>query len=128
MLTQTATYALRAMSYLASKDGNGPILSQTIAQEMDIPKNFLSKIMHQLVRAGLVRSIRGTNGGFELANNPNETKMYDVITLFMDVEAYKSCLLGRNECLGSCKVHKKWKSIAESIEDMLENTTINEIL
>jgi len=94
MLTQTATYALRAMGYLASRNGDGPILSQTIAEEMEIPKNFLSKIMHQLVRANLVRSIRGTNGGFELAREPSSIKMVEVVSLFMNISPYRNCFLG----------------------------------
>lgn len=128
VLTLTATYALRAMAYLASRNGDGPILSQTIANEMDVPKNFLSKIMHQLGRAALVQSVRGTNGGFMLVRKPSEIKMGEIVSLFMDIEDYKNCLLGRNGCDGSCEVHKKWKPIVEKIEDMLENTTIDKIL
>lgn len=128
MLTQTATYAMRAMGYLASRNGDGPILSQTIADEMEIPKNFLSKIMHQLVRANLVRSIRGTNGGFELAKEPSSIKMKEVVSLFMNIATYKNCFLGRSKCDGTCKIHKKWKPIVDKIEDMLENTTIDAVI
>jgi Rrf2 family transcriptional regulator, iron-sulfur cluster assembly transcription factor len=128
MLTQTATYAIRAMGYLASRNGDGPILSQTIADEMEIPKNFLSKIMHQLVRANLVRSIRGTKGGFELARNPSSIKMKEIVSLYIDINLYMNCFLGRTECNGSCSIHKKWEPIVNLIEDMLENTTIDAVI
>jgi len=127
MLTQTTTYALRAMGYLAANHGAGPILSQTIAQEMDIPKNFLSKIMHQLVRSNLIKSTRGTNGGFELLKDPSKISMKDVVTLFMDIGAITNCLLGRTDCDGTCNAHKSWKPIAENIEEMLDTTTITDI-
>ncbi len=128
MLTQTATYAVRAMGYLAQEKGEKPVLTQTIADEMDIPKNFLSKIMHTLVKAKLVRSMRGTHGGFVLAKKPSEINLKAVVSLFMDVDVYKNCLLGRHECTGSCKVHKKWKPIVDKIGNLLENTTIDEVL
>ena len=128
MFTQTAIYALRAMAYLASEDVEKPVLSQTIAREMNIPKNFLSKILNQLVRANLVRSTRGTKGGFVLAKDPSEIKMIDVVTLFMDVGPYRKCLLGRDECNGDCRVHVKWGPIVEKIEDMLNTTRIDELL
>jgi Rrf2 family protein len=128
MLSQTATYALRAMSYLASRHGQGPILSQTIAEEMEIPKNFLSKIMHRLVQSGLVLSTRGTRGGFTLSQDPSTIRMIDVVALFMDVKTYASCFLGRAQCDGTCKVHRKWKPISDQIQAMLENTTIDKIL
>ena len=50
MLSQTATYALQAMAFLATHKDEGPILSQTISEEMKIPKNFLSKILNRLVQ------------------------------------------------------------------------------
>ncbi len=128
MLTQSANYALRAMGYLAKESGEKPVLSKTIAEEMDIPKNYLSKIMHQLVRARLVRSIRGTNGGFVLSKKASEISLEEVAVLFMDLDPYRNCFLGRKECTGSCKVHKKWKPIVDGIGKLMKDTAIDEIL
>lgn len=128
MLNQTAVYALRAMGYLAAHQDRGPILAQTIAGEMAIPRNFLSKIMNRLVRAGLVRSLRGTNGGFVLARPPAEITMVDVVSPFMDLAAQRKCLLGSCACDGSCRMHRRWRPIADHLAGFLENTAIDEIL
>jgi len=128
MLSQTAIYALRAMGYLATHEDEGPILSQTIAEKMDIPKNFLSKIMNRLVQSGLVQSIRGTKGGFLLAKKPQEISMSEVASLFTKLDDYRKCFLGFKECDESCGVHEQWRKIADQIEKMLYDTTIDNIL
>lgn len=128
MLSQTATYALQSMAFLAAHKDEGPILSQTISREMGIPKNFLSKILNRLVQAGLVQSIRGTGGGFVLAKNASSISMRDVVSLFMKLDDYKKCFLALKECDGSCALHPRWKRIAEQIESMLDETTIDKML
>ena len=128
MLSQTATYALQAMAFLATHKDEGPILSQTISKEMKIPKNFLSKILNRLVQEGLIQSIRGTGGGFVLARDPSEISMRDVVALFMKLDDYKKCFLGLHSCDGSCALHPRWKAIAEQIEAMLDETTIDKVL
>ena len=59
MLSKTATYALQAMAFLADHRDEGPVLSQTISQEMKIPKNFLSKILNRLVQKGSLNQSEG---------------------------------------------------------------------
>lgn len=128
MLSQTATYALQAMAFLATHKEEGPILSQTISEEMKIPKNFLSKILNRLVQEGLIQSIRGTGGGFVLAKDPSKIRMRSVVALFMKLDDYKNCFLATKECDGSCALHPRWKGIAEQIEAMLDDTTIDKML
>ena len=128
MLSQTATYALQAMAFLAGHKDEGPILSRTISKEMKIPKNFLSKILNRLVQEGLIQSIRGTGGGFVLAKDPSKTRMRDVVSLFMKLDDYKNCFLGLKKCDGSCAIHPRWKLIAKQIEAMLDETTIDKML
>jgi len=115
------------MGYLASQDNGKPILSDTIANEMDIPKNFLSKILNRLVQFGLIHSIRGRSGGFVLAIPPSKVIVRDVVDLFMKIDNYKQCFLGLNKCDGSCGLHKRWSIISEQFEKMLNETTIDQI-
>ncbi len=128
MLSQTATYALKAMAYLAAHGKEDPILSQTISRDMEIPRNFLSKILNRLVQEGLIRSIRGTGGGFVLAGPPGDIRMRQVVAPFMKMEDYTQCFLSVNKCDGSCALHPRWKNIARQIEAMLDETTIDKVL
>ena len=128
MLNQTTTYAVRAMAYLAKHDSEEAVLAKTISQEMDIPRNFLSKIMNRLVREGLVASTRGTGGGFRLACDPKTITLRKVMEPFMDLGAYKNCFLGMRACDGSCGMHDRWIDIARKIEAMVDYVTIDEVL
>ncbi|MEK6688644.1 MAG: Rrf2 family transcriptional regulator, partial [Gemmatimonadota bacterium] len=56
-LPQTAEYALRAVLHIASKPDL--VRVATLAEELDIPRNYLSKTLHQLARAGILQSTRG---------------------------------------------------------------------
>jgi len=127
MLSQTATYALRAMGYLANQAAGKPVLSALIAREMDIPSNFLSKILNRLTQAGLIEAIRGRNGGVKLAKPAKEIQLYDVVNLFMAVDDYKKCMLGLNQCDGSCGLHLRWRIISEQFDKILNETTIDQI-
>ena len=128
MLNQTSIYALRAMGFLASQKDNSPVLSSVIADEMKIPKNFLSKILNRLVQGGLVQGLRGRNGGVSLARPAAEIKLYDIVNLFMRVEDFKRCFLGRNDCDGSCGLHIRWQIIAEQYEKMMNETTVEQLI
>lgn len=128
MLSQTSIYAIRAMSYLASRKEEKPLLSRTIAKEMQIPVNFLSKILNRLVQASLISSIRGRKGGFVLAKPPSKIFVRDVVDLFMSLDDSKHCFLGLKKCNGSCGFHKRWRIITEQFEKMMEETTIDKIL
>ncbi len=127
MLSQTGIYAIRAMGYIASKQDEKPLLSRTIAEEMEIPANFLSKILNRLVQAGLIRSLRGRNGGFVMAKPPSEIFIRDIVDLFMQLDDYKNCLLGLEKCDGSCGLHHRWRNITEQFELMLDRTTIDNV-
>ncbi|MEE8416237.1 MAG: Rrf2 family transcriptional regulator [Desulfobacterales bacterium] len=128
-MSQTGIYAIRAMGYIASKqEYEKPLLSHTIAKEMQIPVNFLSKILNRLVQAGLIRSIRGRNGGFVMAEPPSDIFIRDIVDLFMKLDSYKSCFLGLKKCDGTCGFHSRWRIITEQFGKMLDGITIDKIL
>jgi len=71
-------YAVRATAELAAA-GEGPMKGEALAKAQDIPLKFLENILGELRHAGLVRSQRGTEGGYWLARPPEEIKIADVI-------------------------------------------------
>jgi Rrf2 family protein len=77
-LTAKAEYALRAATVLASS-GPGPVKSETIAAAEDIPLRFLHNILAALTRAGILSSLRGADGGYELTRQAAVITVADVI-------------------------------------------------
>jgi len=79
-VTKSIGYALLAVGYIARKQSaDGVVLAQAVSEEYDIPVEYLFKILHQLVRANVLRSKRGPQGGFGLAKPTNKITMLEVI-------------------------------------------------
>jgi len=127
VLSQTAIYAIRAMGYLSKQNPEELILSSTIASEMNIPRNFLSKILNRLAQAELVQTIRGKGGGIKLARPASDILLNEVVNLFMKPNDNNKCFLGLNKCDGSCGFHLRWRIISEQLEQMLDDTTVDKI-
>lgn len=77
-VTAKAEYALRAATVLATS-GPGPVKSEAIAAAEDIPLRFLHNILAALTRAGILSSLRGADGGYELTRSPADITVADVI-------------------------------------------------
>lgn len=77
-VTAKAEYALRAATVLASS-GPGPMKSEAIAAAEDIPLRFLHNILASLTRAGILSSLRGADGGYELIRDPARITVADII-------------------------------------------------
>ena len=115
------------MGFLAQQNPAEFVLSSTIAGEMNIPRNFLSKILNRLAQAGLITAIRGRGGGVKLARPGSGILLNEVVLLFMKVNDYKQCFLGLSECDGGCGLHPRWRIISEQLEQMLTDTTIDQV-
>ena len=79
MLSQKTRYAIRAMQHLADRYGGGPVQLADIAAEQNIPANFLTTILSELSRFGIVASQRGKDGGYWLAVSPIDITYGDLV-------------------------------------------------
>jgi Rrf2 family cysteine metabolism transcriptional repressor len=80
-VSSRADYGVRALFDLAQRYGQGPVQSRDIAARQDIPEAYLHQVLGALNRAGLVRSTRGPLGGHELAREPEEITLWDVLVV-----------------------------------------------
>jgi len=129
MLSGTAEYALRAIVYVARQDGR-PVTSEQLSRAVDVPRNYLSKVLHEMVRAGVLTSTRGKHGGFRLAMTPEKLPLLRVVALFDGMGEPRRCLLGRPECSerSPCAMHYRWKAVAEQISRFFSETTVADVL
>lgn len=129
ILSQTAVYALKAVLYLAEEDGPDPVRVDQIAEALDVPRNYLSKILYSLARAGVLSSTRGPHGGFRLAKKPSELTLSRVVDTFDEVEVRSGCLLGRKRCSDAnpCAAHARWKDISSGVEAFFRETTVQDL-
>lgn len=130
MLSQTGTYALRTVVLIASRGGSGAVSVEEIAAELGVPRNYLSKTLHQLARAGVLSSTRGPGGGFRLAVPPARLRLARVIEPFDSLGAGPTCLLGRATCSDRqpCAAHERWKRASGTVAAFFRDTTVADLL
>ena len=130
ILSQTADYALRAVLYVAEQAEDEPVQVAKMAEALRIPQNYLSKILHQLARTGVLSSTRGKAGGFQLAVPADRLRLITVIAPFDRFEQRRQCLLGRPECSDrtACAAHGRWKHVADTLVAFFRETSVADLV
>jgi Rrf2 family protein len=130
MLSHTSEYALRAVLYIGMHETEGPVKLERIAEALHVPRNYLSKTLHQLARAGVLKSERGPSGGFQLPRPASEVMLAEVVAPFEPSRLARSCLLGKGECSDAtaCAAHERWKHVAEPMQAFFGATTVADLL
>jgi len=127
MISQTAEYALRAMTFLAMRASAAT--GQEIADVTKVPAGYLSKIMQQLVKARLLHSQRGIGGGFVLARPAAEISILDVINAVDPIKRLESCPLGiQSHGFNLCPLHKRLCDAIAGVEGAFAASTLSELI
>jgi Rrf2 family protein len=129
VLNQSADYALRAVLYIAGGSHEAQS-TEMVATAIGVPRNYLGKVLHTLVRARVLRSTRGPRGGFQLAAAPGEIVIATVVAPFHEMPSRRSCLLGDRVCDAAtpCAAHERWRSMTDPVNAFLQQTTIEQML
>lgn len=128
MLSLTCQYALRAMVYLARHEADWPIPGREIAGQVGVPAKYLSKILGDLVREGVLDGAPGKRGGFRMRRPARQTTLADVLRPFEPRER-RACPFGNQECSDDhpCLAHDQWKKVLETQRRFLERTSVQDV-
>lgn len=96
--SEAANLALHACAALASRNGSEPIPSDRIASALGVSPSHLGKVLQRLVRGGILKSLRGSSGGFALAVDPGDVTLLAILECVDGTVASGGCLLGRPVC------------------------------
>ena len=127
-------YGVLAVLELALNGNRGPLQVKTIAKNQNIPPRFLEQVMSMLKRNGLVRSIRGAQGGYLLARSSDDILVGDIIEAIEGPVTPMSCV--GNGTGGtcwqdidpkSCAVHGVWNDVKTSVMSVLNATTVQDL-
>ncbi len=128
MISQTSEYALRAVVYIASV-GGGPAIAQEISAATRVPHGYLSKVLRQLARAGILAAQRGIGGGFMLARQPEDISITDILrAVDSGMERIRKCPLGIDSHRNLCELHHTLDQVIATVEKAFAEVTIDRIL
>jgi len=128
-LTKKADYGLMAMKHLAEQGQAEACSAKDLAEAYQIPQELLAKILQKLVKAGLLKSHHGTNGGYLLARDPATISAFEVIRVIDGPLFITSCVTVRGNCVQHerCTIKEPMRKVNQSIEEVLRRITISEM-
>ena len=128
MFSQTVEYALRAVCHLAAVTPT-PQTTDQIATVTRVPKAYLSKVLQNLVREGVVHSQRGVGGGMTLVKSPDALTILEVVNAVEPIQRIRECPLGlAAHGVRLCPLHRRLDQALAGVEKAFGETTLAEVL
>lgn len=121
--SKATNYALHTMLYLVVATPHKPIGVQQLAERQEVSPTYLSKILTKLVKAGMIESASGANGGYRLKRNWEEISFLDIIHAVEGTASLFDCLNHGPECL----IQKEMIAAEEKMEEHLRNQKMSEL-
>jgi Rrf2 family iron-sulfur cluster assembly transcriptional regulator len=128
-IARSGEYGLRGVLFLARRPSEGFILVSQISKYQHIPGPFLAKIFKRLSKAGLLRSSRGSKGGFSLGKPTGSITMREVIEAIDGPIALNRCLRREGECDEEelCPIYEVWSKAQQQLLEILDSTTVEDL-
>lgn len=131
-LSTKGRYGLKAMFDLALNDGTDPISLTAISERQKITVNYLEQLIAPLRKAGLVKSVRGAQGGYLLAKLPSEITVAEILYTLEGDLAPADCVNAFKDdaCSNAdyCATRMIYEKIYESINDVVKSITLQDMI
>ena len=131
-LTSKGRYAVMALADIAAFDKKNPVSLRDISLRQNISLLYLEQIFFRLKRNNIVKSIRGTNGGYILAKNPDQIKLASILSAVDEkiktVGCKKESKKGCNGKLTKCITHNLWDELELHINTFFEKKKLSDLL
>ena len=130
-ISTKSRYALRIMVYLAENYPLGYISLKNIADKEDLPMKYTEQLIGQLVKAGYLETLRGNHGGYKLAKTPENytvNQIVKVMEVFKTITPCANPINPRCHNVGKCAVADIWQLLQSTIDELLDNITLLDIL
>jgi len=131
-LSTKGRYGLRAMLDMAQNEEEGPIASHTIAQRQELSERYLEQLLIPLKQAGLVKSLRGSQGGYILGRAAKDITVGDIIRVLEGPLAPVDCVneVNPDDCkrADNCVTRLIWEKVRDSVSDILDSYSLEDLV
>jgi Rrf2 family protein len=128
-ISRRTDYAIRLIAALLLNDGK-PLSVREAAGMQDVPYAFARSIQHDLVRSGILASVRGAQGGMLLAIDPKDLTLFRLIETVQGPVSIAICTTDKDWCARhqGCQFHKVWEGINDIMKDYLSSVSIKQLI
>ncbi|NLP04252.1 MAG: Rrf2 family transcriptional regulator [Fibrobacter sp.] len=128
LITRKTDYAVSSLCYIASK--KYPVSVTELCGELDMPYAFLRGILQQLQLGGILVSLKGKNGGFQLTRRPEDISLYDIMSIFGDGLENNECVFKKLPCKKQkvCPLRKNLDRIKRTIKKEFETVNLKSLM
>jgi Rrf2 family cysteine metabolism transcriptional repressor len=129
-LSTRTRYGIRAILELVKNYDNGPLQLRVIARDQGVSVKYLEQLMAMLKSAGIVRSVRGSKGGYILAKSPNQIRLSDCFECLEGTVITTECVEDENLCerANDCIARQVWTEVQRAVIEVLESTTLQNLV
>ena len=131
-LTSKGRYAVMALVDLAKFDNINPVSLRDISLRQGISLDYLEQIFSKLKKNEIVKSIRGTQGGYILNKNPNDIKLTNIFNAVDEkvktVQCKKESKRGCNGKATKCITHNLWDELEIHINTFFDNKSLQDLI
>ncbi len=129
LITRDTDYAIKALMYIADSKKT-VVTASEIEKKLKLPRAFLRKILQVLRKEGVLKSIKGNNGGFLLAVSAKKIFFISLMRIFQGELTFTECFLKKKVCpdIKKCPVREKIKNIEKTVITELSQITIASLL
>jgi Rrf2 family protein len=129
-LSTRTRYGIRAILELAEYYGNGPLQLRVIAHDQGVSVKYLEQLMAMLKAAGIVRSIRGSKGGYILAKQPGQVKVSECFQCLEGSVITTECVEDESFCerTNDCIARQVWTEVQNAVMGVLESITLQDLV
>lgn len=122
-------YGLRILLDIVLNGDNAPRLMRDIATSQNISEKYISRLVIDLRKAGLIKSIRGAKGGYLMARFPEDVTLLEIVETMEGRTNIVDCVIQPDACIkvGGCAVHQTWAEINKKIREVLGEVTLKDI-
>lgn len=129
-ITTKGCYGLRAMAELAAHDAGELTLMSLVAERTGVSEKYLHALLTSLKNAGLVRSLRGSGGGFSVTRPSSEIKVSEILEALEGQLTVRACVVDAGSCerSGGCGARRVWTGLERVIAQYLSGLTLADVV
>lgn len=121
-------YALRLMLDLAAEGQGRPVVLRDVAKRQDISEKYLEQLVSPLIRAGLLKSVRGAAGGYLLTRDPAEYTVGEILRTQEGPLSVVECVDSGCPRQGQCATLPLWRRLSQAVDAVVDATTLQDLL